>query len=1090
MPAAPGPREEEARLTGARAEFASSLPRRLDTLRGALAAAEQLPGDADRVKGLLRRVHAVGSAARVLGFASVAEALAEAERSVRQATASGKAPPFEDVARAFDVLPSLVLGVPVSERGPEAPPAPAAPPTPTSVLVLGPPALASGLGDANGGPSLECERLDDVTRLVELAHIVGPDVIVVDGDMPGMRDALAKLFADALLEPTPVVVVGTFENPEHGAAFVELGVARVLPKPCTPDTLRRTVAELRERAMRPRPAREPLGEMTIQSLVERIAGEFKRGLVDALETVTPNAPVPLGEGHDVLAAVWGAVARVRELVTVRSGGAMRFERTGPEGGVPFAPWGGTERRAGERGGDQHRDTEGIALQGRRIVVADDDPAVVWFMAGILRSVGVEVLEAHDGKRALELSFETWPDAVVSDVLMPKLDGFSLCHELKRDVALRDVPVILLSWKEDLLQRVRELGAAADGYLRKEATAAAVIERVREVLRTRARVEERIRAGGEVRGRLDGLTPRLVLDLCCRGEQNVRVSIRDAAFLFEAQVRGGRLVALTRGAPDGAFLRGDAALPSLLGVSAGRFSVEPDASAVRGELSGALFELLKEPIARARASLAAVSAKALLRLERVELEPSLAETYLRCTPEPAAGVVRRLLEGQSPAELVVSGAVSPSVLEVVLSDIARRGGVLSFVAAPGPRSVPPPEPRNDNATPLVAPAAVTSAATAVDSGDAGWFEHEPEAPPVATAPLRVPGLSTTLPLNTELTPGADGEPTFTFGTGPSTLDGLGTELPRAEAGPAPPRSPQPSSSDPELGAHVIGLIGESPAYATGEAPERPPATERLSVEPAAPVSPAVASNPPLVIEDRPVNPHPSQTMRSSDPPAARPRTDSIPPLETVNAGDPTQKPSEPEQLDKTLKAAEFDAKRLPTQPPQRARTSAPGASKSRAKAPDSASSGSVGKLLVRSAIAGAVAFGATTWFLLPLLGTDKESDGGRPVEQVPEASSATTGPAPSVESGLTSEELDAPAGIQLAPGQGILEIEAAGAEPIYVDDAFVGLGPLRRVSAPAGAHKIEVRSPAAPRHADVTLTAGKRTRIRTPAASPAPATSAP
>ena len=46
--------------------------------------------------------------------------------------------------------------------------------------------------------------------------------------------------------------------------------------------------------------------------------------------------------------------------------------------------------------------------------------------------------------------------IVSDILMPGLDGFALCREIKRDVALSDVPVILLSWKEDLLQRVREL----------------------------------------------------------------------------------------------------------------------------------------------------------------------------------------------------------------------------------------------------------------------------------------------------------------------------------------------------------------------------------------------------------------------------------------------------------------------------------------------------------------------------------------------------------------------------------------------------------------------------------------------------------
>jgi DNA-binding response OmpR family regulator/HPt (histidine-containing phosphotransfer) domain-containing protein len=1087
MPAAPGPREEEARLTGARAEFASSLPRRLETLRGALLAAEQEPGDADRVKGLLRRVHAVGSAARVLGFASVAEALAEAERSVRQAESAGKPPPFADIARAFDVLPSLILGVPVSERGPEQPARPTAT-SPTSVLVLGSAALASALAETNGGPAFESERLDDPARLVELTHIVGPDVIVVDGDVSGVREALAKLFADAMLEPIPVIVVGTFENPQHGAAFVELGVARVLPKPCTPDTLRRTVAELRERAARPRPAREPLGEMTVSSLVERIAGEFKRGLVDALETVTPNVPVPLGEGHDVLAAVWGAVARVRELVTVRSGGSMRFEATGPEGGVPFAPWGGAERRAGERGREQ-RDTEGIALHGRRIVVADDDPAVVWFMAGILRSVGVDVLEAHDGKRALELAFEAWPDAIVSDVLMPKLDGFSLCHELKRDVALRDVPVILLSWKEDLLQRVRELGAAADGYLRKEATAAAVLERVREVLRTRARVEERIGAGGEVRGRLDGLTPRLVLDLCCRGERNVRVSVRDAAFLFEAQVRGGRLVSLTRSAPDETFLQGAAVVPSLLGVSAGRFSVEPDASACRSELSGSLFEILREPIARARASLAAVSAGALLRLERVELERTLAETYQRSTPEPAAGVVRRLLQGQSPAELVVSGAVSPSVLEVVLSDIARRGGVLSFVAAPGPRSVPPPEPRVEGATPLVAPAApvaapvpapIPTAATAVDSSDAGWFEGDAPAAPVATTPLRVEGHSTTLPLNTELTPGAESEPTFSFGMGPSTLEGIGTALPRAEAGLAPP-SPQPSNSDPELGAHVIGLIGESAASDSGdEPPERPPTTERLPMDPWAVPSPFVTSNLPVVNAAPPAL-HPSKTMRSSDPPAARPHADSAPPVETVE-----QKTEPPEKFDKTLKATDIDPKRLPTQPPQRGRSSA----KPAAKAPDSASSGAVGKLLVRSAIAGAIAFAATTWFLLPLLGPDKDGDAAHSVEQVPEASSATAAPAAPSEAGLAAEELDAPAGIQLAPGQGIIEVEAAGADPIYVDDAFVGLGPLRRVSAPAGAHRVEVRSPNAPRRADVTLNAGKRTRVKAPAATPAPSTSAP
>ncbi len=1133
MAPAPESREDDARLIGARAEFVGSLPRRLEALRGALEVAEQVPDDADRVNGLLRRVHAVGSAARVLGFASVAEALAEAERSVRSAPQRGRKP-FAEVARALDLLPSLVLGAPASTRDPESRERAAPVAFPISVLVLGSKALADALTEGAGEAVLECERTDDADRAIELARMVGPDAAVIDGDHPRARDVLDQLLGDALIEPLPVVVVGSFDNPEATRAFVELGVDRVLAKPASPDVLRRTVEELRQRSARPRASRDPLGDVTVAALSERIAHEFKRGLVDALDAGSPQASVPLGEGHDVLAAVWGAVARVRELVTLHSSGALRFRQTGPEGAVPLAPWTRSERRAGERGLRLSREPEGVSLNGRKILVADDDPAVVWFMSGLLKAVGVEVLEAHDGQRALELTFGAQPDVVVSDVLMPKLDGFSLCHEIKRDVAVRDTPVILLSWKEDLLQRVRELGASADGYLRKEAAASAVVERVREVLRPRARVEARILAGGEVRGRLDGITPRLVLELVCLGGGNVRVSVRDAAFLFEAQVRRGRLVSLSRSSVNGGFVRGETVLGSLLGASAGRFVVEPDDSSTRVELKGTLAELMAAPLGRARAGLGAVSQHALVRLRKLELDRPLVEAYLPSTPAPAAALLKRLLAGEPVRELVLGGSAESRLLEVVLSDIARRGGVVSAELdppsiAPVP-SAPPPEPEPERLG-----AGTKPGVSPLDEHDAGWFadatseptppgtdplrpsdpgapeagptnapvaanhlaatEPEPPTTPAREAPetaaafastmvapgpsLRIGGLSKTLPLDASKTPATAeaSAPLFHFGgEAARTLEGVGAAPVAART---LPLSAGPTTTTKPDEAPTTAKSSEA-AAASGE-PEEPLDAARPPARSTPELGAVVAGEDVLgLLGDNDVSSAPPKTARSA------PRNEAA---EAVPAAAPrkpeTHEPAGLDELDpeptspappRIVRTSPRDAQTEPPQP-RRGRPEAPEASGSWAAA--------VGKGL----LAFGVAFGVTNFVVLPLISPEEPRD--EPTAATPAVSAASIIPVASSANApaLMTDDLEPPPDMTLKAGNGVIEIETPGTDPIYVDGQFVGSGPVRRVPAVAGQHRVEIRG-STPMTQEVTLSAGRRARVRQVVASATPAPGTP
>ena len=92
------------RLVDARAEFVASLGRRLDALKEALSVLEEQPRSAARRDQLLRRIHGMGAAARVLGFASVAEALVQAEAALQSAPRTDAATSaLRELARALEV---------------------------------------------------------------------------------------------------------------------------------------------------------------------------------------------------------------------------------------------------------------------------------------------------------------------------------------------------------------------------------------------------------------------------------------------------------------------------------------------------------------------------------------------------------------------------------------------------------------------------------------------------------------------------------------------------------------------------------------------------------------------------------------------------------------------------------------------------------------------------------------------------------------------------------------------------------------------------------------------------------------------------
>ncbi len=114
-----------------------------------------------------------------------------------------------------------------------------------------------------------------------------------------------------------------------------------------------------------------------------------------------------------------------------------------------------------------------------ILTADDDPQLLRLITRTLQLEGYEVLSASDGQQALSLIENNVPDAVLLDVMMPKMDGFTVCERV-REFSL--VPIIIITARGQDQDKIRGLDLGADDYLTKPFSVDELLARVRAVLR--------------------------------------------------------------------------------------------------------------------------------------------------------------------------------------------------------------------------------------------------------------------------------------------------------------------------------------------------------------------------------------------------------------------------------------------------------------------------------------------------------------------------------------------------------------------------------------------------------------------------------
>ncbi|HPF85694.1 MAG TPA: response regulator transcription factor [Aminivibrio sp.] len=149
------------------------------------------------------------------------------------------------------------------------------------------------------------------------------------------------------------------------------------------------------------------------------------------------------------------------------------------------------------------------MPGQRILIVEDEEAIVEVVSRTLRRHGYETASAANGDDALEKAFSLRPDLVILDLMLPKMDGWEVCRRLKADRQTASVPVLMLTARREERDVVEGLEIGADDYMKKPFSLAELAARVKALLRRAGSGEEgRVVEDGDLRIEVDGETALL------------------------------------------------------------------------------------------------------------------------------------------------------------------------------------------------------------------------------------------------------------------------------------------------------------------------------------------------------------------------------------------------------------------------------------------------------------------------------------------------------------------------------------------------------------------------------------------------------
>ena len=221
--------------------------------------------------------------------------------------------------------------------------------------------------------------------------------------------------------------------------------------------------------------------------------------------------------RQALAQTGGNVVRAARLLGL-SREAMRYRMlrdglTRPAPGMPSAPSRQEPPRSTSRPpASQQREREPDTLPPSTILIVDDEPVNVDYLEQELEDLGYVTVSARNGREALALVAATPPDLILLDVMMPEIDGFTVCRLLKSDEETRLIPIVMLTALDDINDRIKGIEAGADDFLSKPVHPQELLARIQTALRLKHTMDRKLRELRRVPARFAQVVPETVKHL--------------------------------------------------------------------------------------------------------------------------------------------------------------------------------------------------------------------------------------------------------------------------------------------------------------------------------------------------------------------------------------------------------------------------------------------------------------------------------------------------------------------------------------------------------------------------------------------------